>query len=75
MPIYEYICKNCNQEFELIVGSATLPECPSCQKKEIEKQFSSFSVGSRTNSLTSRASAGPCGHCGDPRGPGSCRIQ
>ena len=28
MPIYEYICDNCNNEFEALVFGGDTPECP-----------------------------------------------
>ncbi len=41
MPIYEYICKNCEKEFELIqkISDPPAKKCPDCGKK-IEKKLS-----------------------------------
>jgi putative FmdB family regulatory protein len=30
MPMYEYRCKACDAEFELLVRSSTVPACPHC---------------------------------------------
>lgn len=41
MPIYEYTCKNCSKEFELIqkISDPPAKKCPTCGKK-IEKKLS-----------------------------------
>ncbi len=46
MPIYEYICKSCNEKFDLL-QRVNSPEdetrCPKCSSKEVKKVMSSFS--------------------------------
>ena len=43
MPIYEYTCRDCRSEFELLVpSSAHKPACPDCGSKKLEKKFSTF---------------------------------
>ena len=73
MPIFEYICHQCQHRFETIVNGSTVPACPSCKATKLEKQFSAFGVGGSAD----WASAGPdaCGSCGDPRGPGACSMN
>ncbi len=68
MPIYEYQCRSCEGRFELIVSGSSVPECPTCHGRDLEKQLSVFAVGKQ------QAAAAPagCGTCGDPRGPGAC---
>lgn len=40
MPIYEYVCKACGEEFERIVGfSDPAPPCPTCEGA-VEKKIS-----------------------------------
>ncbi len=76
MPIYEYRCTDCERNFEAIVTASKSPACPACGGRRLEKRLSVFAVG---NGGDTRASApvpaGPCGSCGDPRGPGSCALD
>ena len=46
MPIYEYECRGCHHEFELIVLHDTVPACPSCQGQELERLPTGFAVAS-----------------------------
>ena len=44
MPIYEYVCKNCGNKFELIRFASDNDsniECPGCGEKKTEKAVSS----------------------------------
>jgi putative FmdB family regulatory protein len=73
MPIYEYACSECGQEFEALVYGAERPACPACQGTELEKRFSTFAAHGDTRSDT--PPPGSCGTCGDPRGPGACALD
>ena len=77
MPIYEYLCKQCDNRFEKLVRSSTTVECPSCRSTKLEKQLSVFAAGSAglTTSPMSQAELAACGMCGDPRGPGACSLD
>lgn len=47
MPIYEYQCHQCGNEFELLIlKTSPEPACPSCQSKDIEQLLSGFAVSS-----------------------------
>ncbi|HEV2021259.1 MAG TPA: zinc ribbon domain-containing protein [Terriglobales bacterium] len=74
MPIFEYICKECGHHFEVLVMGSKKSECPSCRSAKLEQQLSAFAVGP-SKSTSSLPSPGPCGSCGDPRGPGSCSMN
>ena len=43
MPLYEYHCKNCGEQTELLQKLSDTPEktCPACHKDTLEKQISS----------------------------------
>ena len=69
MPIYEYLCKDCETVFETFVSSisdADKVECKKCGKKNVEKQLSSFS--SRLSSGSSSAPAGALSGCSSKSG-------
>ncbi|MBP1748902.1 MAG: hypothetical protein H6Q52_1441, partial [Deltaproteobacteria bacterium] len=34
MPIYEYTCRKCGNEFEVIIFGDDTPECPECGAKD-----------------------------------------
>ena len=76
MPIYEYVCKQCNNGFEMLVRGTTTPECPSCHSTHLEKQLSVFAASVPTAFGSAKSiPEGACGACGDPRGPGACSLD
>jgi putative FmdB family regulatory protein len=74
MPIFEYVCRECDHHFETIVLGSQRPQCPKCESRKLNQQLSKFSVGGE-RSGESLPAAGGCGSCGDPRGPGSCSMN
>jgi putative FmdB family regulatory protein len=47
MPIYEYRCHKCANEFELLIlKTSPAPACPACESQEIEQLISAFAVDS-----------------------------
>ena len=46
MPIYEYQCRGCGHQFELLVLKGTVAACPSCQSQDLEQLLSGFAVSS-----------------------------
>ena len=75
MPIFEYICQECQHEFEALVFGKQKAECPKCQSKKLEPQLSVFAVSAKSGGSSRPAMAGPCGSCGHPDGPGSCSMK
>jgi putative FmdB family regulatory protein len=75
MPIFEYACTACGNEFETLVRSAsTAVECPNCHGTELHKKLSAFA--SPPSAAASRAELpGPCRTCGHPDGPGACGLK
>ena len=62
MPIYEYVCKDCNEHFEVLLSS-TSPETVSCKKcasLNVKKTVSasSFRMGSGQTSIPSGGLSG-----------------
>ncbi len=48
MPIYDYQCRNCGEEFELLVLKTTVAACPACQSQDLEQLISGFAVSSES---------------------------
>jgi putative FmdB family regulatory protein len=48
MPLYEYRCRACSHEFEVLVGRGTTPACPKCGAEDLDRLLSSFGVSSTT---------------------------
>jgi len=64
MPIYEYQCEECGEEFEKLVrsfSSAPEVECPHCGGKKIKKAFSLFGTKSPSSDGLSASTCAPTG--------------
>jgi putative FmdB family regulatory protein len=48
MPIYEYECRGCGHQFELLVLSSTIAACPECEGQDLEQLISDFAVSSQS---------------------------
>jgi putative FmdB family regulatory protein len=45
MPIYDFCCRACGDEFEALVRAQDPPaKCPSCQSGDVEKLLSGFAM-------------------------------
>ena len=44
MPIYEYVCMECESHFEELVLGEQQVACPDCSAENVVRQFSSFAV-------------------------------
>ena len=63
MPIFEYHCRSCEDDFEKIVFNAhTEVKCPRCQSKKVSKKVSSFSFKSGSK-VGSASKSGGCSSC------------
>lgn len=64
MPIYEYQCQDCQQTFELLVRSSTVPACKACGSTHLQKLVSLTAPQGATAGLlnASRAKAAREGH-------------
>ena len=40
MPLHDYRCTACGQQFELLVRSSTVPTCPHCAGTALERLVS-----------------------------------
>jgi len=68
MPIYEYICDDCQNEFEkIVINKQQEIACPKCASKKATIQlsvFSSATAGGSSKSFTPQSSSGGGGCCG-----------
>lgn len=44
MPLYEYQCRSCAHQFEVLVRTGTVPACPVCSSADLERCLSMFGV-------------------------------
>ena len=44
MPLFEYACKECTKQFEVLVRASETPECPSCHSTSLERKLSTFAA-------------------------------
>ena len=67
MPVYEYRCRDCNEEFEKLVrfgSDGSEIECPRCHSKHVEKKLSLFSSRSGGRGAASFRKATTCAPSG-----------
>lgn len=64
MPIYDYRCKSCNSQFELLVRGSSTPVCPHCGSAELLKCVTAPSAPGNSKSIiaSARRQAGKEGH-------------
>lgn len=70
MPIYEYVCMQCESHFEELVRGEEQIACPDCAATNVSRQFSTFAVhgvAKQPNSKQPSFKAAGGGCCG-----GSC---
>ena len=57
MPLFEYRCVSCGEEFELLVRGAQTPTCCACGSATLDRLLTSFAVSSARRSARALASA------------------
>jgi putative FmdB family regulatory protein len=64
MPIYEYVCKDCETRYErLVMSLGQKIECPKCSSGRHTLQLSVFSAGKSSNGSASATSSSASGGC------------
>jgi putative FmdB family regulatory protein len=66
MPIYEYICEDCKEQFEkIVINKQQEIACPKCSSKKAAIQLSVFATaGNGSSSPSSGGFSGGGGCCG-----------
>ncbi|MBI3484409.1 MAG: zinc ribbon domain-containing protein [Acidobacteria bacterium] len=73
MPIYEYVCNDCQTPYEKLVMSSKSPiACPKCGSKKHTQQFSKFSTTNSSSSSASSGDSSPSSSGGPCCNPGGC---
>ena len=67
MPIYEYVCMQCEAHFEELVRNGEGVTCPECAAANVRKQLSVFAAHGTSSQPSFGETAGGGGCCG-----GSC---
>ena len=57
MPIFEYVCKGCGNEFELLIRGQDKAACPKCKSVKLEKVISRPAIKSETTHALAMAAA------------------
>ncbi|GIV78836.1 zinc ribbon domain-containing protein [Litorilinea aerophila] len=55
MPMYEFICQECQQPFEKLLSMSRADEpqvCPTCGSKQTQRRLSTFAVGGGSTGRT-----------------------
>lgn len=66
MPIFEYKCNTCGENFEKLVFGNQAVKCPKCNSEDIKKKFSTFGMSGVENpgsSGCSSCSSSSCSTC------------
>ena len=65
MPIYEYICDNCQSQFEkIVINRQQEISCPKCSSKKATIQLSVFSSATAGGAKSPGPASGGGGCCG-----------
>jgi len=63
MPIFEYICNDCNSNFELLIRSIDQDtKCPQCGSEQVTKLISTFAHNTASSFQEPSSSSG-CNTC------------
>jgi putative FmdB family regulatory protein len=75
MPIFEYKCDDCGNQFEKIVrrAGAEPPACPSCSGEQVKQQLSTFAAHSGNGGSSQDVPMCPSG--GVCPTPGACGMN
>ncbi len=74
MPVYEYLCKQCDTKFEelLRAGESWQARCPHCGAEEVNRLLSLFAATGNGSSQSAAAPSDFSATAGQACGCGSC---
>ena len=83
MPIYEFLCRDCGNEFEKILpfSAQTIPNCPQCKSEQVERRVGRPAIHFKgsgwyiTDSKAGKASANGSGNKETDKAPASTETS
>lgn len=63
MPLYDFVCRECQREQELLIRGEEVPTCPACGSEQLSKLLSAPVAHSARESRPT-PSPSPSGGCG-----------
>jgi putative FmdB family regulatory protein len=74
MPLFEYLCRDCNKPFEAFVTAERTPSCPACSGGNLSKLLSRLGmVGASSSRSDAAACEMPAPMCGAQGGRCGCQ--
>jgi putative FmdB family regulatory protein len=55
VPLYDFRCRGCGEEFEALVRPPAEPSCPACAATDLERLVTGFSFSVRSGGLSPAA--------------------
>jgi putative FmdB family regulatory protein len=55
MPIFDFLCKECGCDFEVLVRGSASPACPECGGTQVEKQVALPAPQGKTKGIVAQA--------------------
>ena len=55
MPLFDFRCRSCGEQFETLVRPPAEPACPACASPDLERLVTGFSVSIRSGGLSKAA--------------------
>ena len=55
MPLFDFRCRSCGEQFEALVRPPAVPACPACASADLERLVTGFSVSIRSGGLSKAA--------------------
>jgi len=75
MPLFEYRCQECGEQFETVVFDRNRAvTCKKCHSPRVQKLISVFAVAGGSRRETTALESGPCTSCGASQ-RGTCGLD
>ena len=75
MPIYEYVCMECESHFEELVRNGEAIHCPDCEASNVRKQLSVFATHGTAEQPSFGGPSGGGGCCGQEFAAGGESVR